>query len=103
MVIFHCYDDVTFAVPRDIQIQLYSSCFASVLVWLGSVTVLYMFATLFSTYCSKMKMNSKKLSRFQFNFPGLLGTSLMSKQFFFYNWTLEIIPSIHLGKQMEGT
>ena len=39
-------------------------------------------------------MNGKKLSRFQFHFPGLLGTSRMSKQetFFFYNWTSEIIP-----------
>ena len=33
-----------------------------------------------STHCSKMKMNGKKLSRFQFNSPGLLGTSPMSKQ-----------------------
>ena len=36
-------------------------------------------------HCSKLKMNAKKLSRFQFHFPGLLGTSPMSKQetFFF--------------------
>ena len=26
-------------------------------------------------HCSKMKMNGKKLSKFQFHFPGLLGTS----------------------------
>ena len=31
-------------------------------------------------HCLKMKMNSKKLSRFQFYFPGLLETSPMSKQ-----------------------
>ena len=57
-------------------------------------------------HCSKMKMNGKNLSQFQFHFPGLLGTSLMSKQepiFFFYTWTLEIIPFIHFGKQMDRT
>ena len=34
------------------------------------------------SHCSKMKMNGKKLSRFQFHFhfPGILGTSMMSKQ-----------------------
>ena len=32
------------------------------------------------SHCSKMKMNGKKLSRFQFNFSRFLGTSPMSKQ-----------------------
>ena len=32
------------------------------------------------SHCSKVKMNGKKLNKFQFHFPGLLGTSLMSKQ-----------------------
>ena len=39
-----------------------------------------------SSHCSKGKMKGKKLSQCQFHFPGLLGTSLMSKQetkFFF--------------------
>ena len=38
-----------------------------------------------TTHCSKVKMNGKKLSKFQFHFPWLLGTSPMSKQetFFF--------------------
>ena len=27
----------------------------------------------YPTHCSKMKMNGKKLSRFQFHFSGLLG------------------------------
>ena len=31
-------------------------------------------------HCSKIKMKEKKLSQSQFHFPGLLGTSLMSKQ-----------------------
>ena len=30
--------------------------------------------------CSKMKMKGRKQSQFQFHFPGLLGTSPMSKQ-----------------------
>ena len=57
------------------------------------------------THCSKVKMNGKKLSKFQFHFPGLLGTSQMSKQETkkIYNWTSEIIPFIHMGKQMDGT
>ena len=58
------------------------------------------------SHCSKMKVNGKKLSRLKFHFPGLLGTSLMSKQetiFFFHNWTSEIIPFIRFGKQMDGT
>ena len=48
---------------------------------------------------------AKKLSRFQFYFPRLIGTSPMSKQetFFFYNWTSEIIPFICFGKQMDMT
>ena len=49
---------------------------------------------------SKLKINGKKLSRFQFHFPGLLGTSPMSKQDtkkIIYNWTLEIIPFLHFG------
>ena len=52
------------------------------------------------SHCSKIKMNGKKLSNFQFHIPGLLWTSLMSKQetFFFYNWTSEIIPFIGFWK-----
>ena len=53
-------------------------------------------------HCSNMKMNGKKLIHFQFNYPGLLGTSPMSKKEF-YNWTLEKIPFIHLAKQMDGS
>ena len=50
-------------------------------------------------HCSKVKMNDKKLSRWQFHFPGLLGTSLMSKlEKKIYNWTLEIIPFIRFEK-----
>ena len=54
---------------------------------------------------SKLKMKGKELSRFQFYFPGLPGTFPMSKQelIFFYSWTLEIIPFIHFGKQMDKT
>ena len=42
-------------------------------------------------HCSKLKMNGKKLSKFQFHFPGLLGTSLMSKQ-----ETKKILGPVHL-------
>ena len=38
-----------------------------------------------NAHCSKVKMNGKKLSKFQFHFPGLLGTSPMSKQEFFFS------------------
>ena len=31
-------------------------------------------------HCSEIKMNCKRLSRFQFQLPGLLGTSLMSNR-----------------------
>ena len=33
-----------------------------------------------ATHCLRLKMNGKKLSQFQFHFPGLLETSPMSKQ-----------------------
>ena len=54
------------------------------------------------SHCSKVKMNGKKLNKFQFHFPGLLGTLPMSKQktFFFYSWTLEI-PFIRFGKHTD--
>ena len=49
-------------------------------------------------HCPKMKMNGKKLSKFQFHFPELPRTSLMlkhkTKKKRFDNWTLEIIPFI---------
>ena len=57
-------------------------------------------------HCSKVKMNGKKLSRCLFYFPGLLGTSLMSKQektFFSYTWTSEIILFVCFGRQMDRT
>ena len=46
------------------------------------------------SHCSKMKMNVKKLSRFQFNFPGLLGLSPVSKQ-------ETILGPVHLLTQMH--
>jgi hypothetical protein len=52
-------------------------------------------------------MKGKKLSQFQFYFPGLLATSPMSKQEMnkksIYNWTSEMIPFIHFVKQMDRT
>ena len=61
-----------------------------------------------STHCLKLKMIGKKLSWFQFHFPGLLETLPMLKQetfffFFFYNWTSEIIPLICFVKQIDRT
>ena len=44
-------------------------------------------------------MKGKKLRRFQFHFPGLLGTF---PNFFFYNWTSEIIPFIYLVIRWTG-
>ena len=55
------------------------------------------------THCLKIKINGKKLSRFKFYFPGLLGTSTLSKlkKLKIYNWTSELIPFSHMGNQME--
>ena len=57
------------------------------------------------THCLKMKISGKKLSsRFKFYFPGLLGTSPLSKQETekkIYNWTSEIIPFIHMGNHTD--
>jgi hypothetical protein len=54
-----------------------------------------------------MKMNGKKLSKFQFHFPELPRTSLMlkhkTKKKRFDNWTLEIIPFIRYLIQMDRT
>ena len=44
------------------------------------VYCLQLYGTFCNSHCLKIKMNGKKLSRFQFNFPWLLGTSTMSKQ-----------------------
>ena len=79
--------------------------FNSVSIWILIFEYLKTHILFFQSraHCSKMKMNCKKLSRFQFNFPWLLGTSPISKQETkkFCNWTLKIIPFIPLGKQMD--
>ena len=49
---------------------------------------------------------AKKLSKLEFQFPGLLGTFPMLKQEAkkkFDNWTLEIIPFIQHPIQMDRT
>ena len=43
-----------------------------------------MILVFFHAHCLKIEMDGKKLSRFQFNYPGFLGTSTMSKQETFY-------------------
>ena len=66
--------------------------------------VYYFHSFTYSTHCSKMKMNGKKLNKCQFHFSGLLGTSPMSKQEtkIIYNWTSEIIPYIRLREQLSS-
>jgi hypothetical protein len=56
--------------------------------------------------CSKIKMKGKKtkqvpnpLPRASRNFPDVRTRN----EIFFHNWTSEIIPFIHFGKQMDGT
>jgi hypothetical protein len=56
-------------------------------------------------HCSKVKMNGKKLSKFQFHFPGLLGTSPMLKQEknFFYIIGIWILSHLFvLGSRWTG-
>ena len=47
---------------------------------------------LITSHCLKVKMNGKKLSKFQFHFTGLLATSLMLRnKKMFYNWTTVLL------------
>ena len=57
------------------------------------------FVTLFETERQKTKPVPIPLHRASRNFPDVKTRN----DFFFYNWTLEIIPFICFGKQMDRT